>query len=189
MIEIREVPVSQLNYLSSIPIAFEADSILELCPSESQPAGWVITERKIPPYTKDYDAISDNHPLDWQQQFDLTNWGLLYAFHHDERIGAALIAFRTSGVDMLEGNADLAVLWDIRVAKAWRGKRIGTALFNAVKAWALARKCRELKIETQNNNARAVRFYLRQGCRLKTVNRGAYSNFPEELQLLFYLNL
>lgn len=190
IIEIREVPVSQLCFLSSISIAFEVNAILDICPSARDSGGWIISEHPVEhPYIKDYDSISENHPLDWQKQFDLTNWGLLFAYHKTERIGAALIAYRTPGVDMLEDRTGQAVLWDIRVAETWRGKGIGKALFEAVKVWSKTRKCRELKIETQNNNAAAVRFYQKQGCVLKTINIGAYQDLPEEIQLLFYLDL
>ncbi len=189
-IEIREVPVSQLEYLSSISIAFKINSILDICPSETHQGEWNIYQNELhSPRVKNYDAISENHPLDWAEQFDMTNWGLLYAFNNNERIGAALIAFNTPGVDMLEDRPDQAVLWDIRVAPVWRGKGVGKALFDAVRQWAISHKCHELKIETQNNNARAVRFYLKQGCTLKRVIIDAYPDLPDELQLLFYLPL
>ena len=190
MIEIREVPVSQLSFLSSVSIAFEVNSILDIHSSENQAEKWIINEHKITaPYVKEYDSVSENHPMDWQQQFDMTNWGLIYAFHCEERIGGALIAFQTPGVDMLEDRSDQAVLWDIRVAPAWRGKGVGKALFEAVKEWTIARQCCELKIETQNNNVQAVRFYQKQGCTLKRVIKDAYPDLPGELQLLFYLSL
>jgi ribosomal protein S18 acetylase RimI-like enzyme len=189
-IEIWEVPVSQLLYLNTISIAFEIKSVLEITPSQQNPAEWSIIEHKVDiPFIKDYDAISENLPLDWQQQFDLTNWGLLFAFQEDQRIGAALIAFNTPGVDMLEDRTDQAVLWDIRVAPAWRGQGIGKALFEAAKAWAKARACTELKIETQNNNVPAVHFYLKQGCTLKKIIKDAYPDLRGEHQLLFYLSL
>ena len=90
---------------------------------------------------------------------------------------------------MLEGRDDLAVLWDIRVAPKFRGHGMGAALFRAVEAWAVARGCRELKVETQSVNVPACRFYQRQGCTLRRVNRHAYRDLPGEIQLLWYKNL
>ena len=49
--------------------------------------------------------------------------------------------------------------------------------------------CRELKVETQNINVRACRFYARLGCELRVVRAGAYPQFPEEVQLLWYKTL
>ena len=63
------------------------------------------------------------------------------------------------------------------------------ALFRAAEAWSRDRGCRQLKIETQNINVPACRFYLRQGCVLGGINRFAYREFPEEVQLLWYKDL
>ncbi|MBW6513959.1 MAG: GNAT family N-acetyltransferase [Candidatus Syntrophosphaera sp.] len=52
--------------------------------------------------------------------------------------------------------------------------------------WARKRGCRELKVETQNNNSAAVRFYLKQGCELRQAIADAYQEFPGEQKLLFY---
>ena len=73
---------------------------------------------------------------------------------------------------MLEGRRDLAVLWDIRVSPEARRQGVGSALFERVAAWAQLHGCRQLKIETQNTNVRACRFYERQGCQLRAIDRG-----------------
>jgi GNAT superfamily N-acetyltransferase len=90
---------------------------------------------------------------------------------------------------MLEGRADLAVLWDIRVAPAARRHGVGTALFEAAQIWALDNGCRQLKIETQNINVAACRFYARQGCVLRAARHGVYPECPDEIQLLWYKDM
>jgi GNAT superfamily N-acetyltransferase len=65
-----------------------------------------------------------------------------------------------------------------------RGRGVGTALFRAVGGWAIAHGCRELKIETQNTNVRACRFYERQGCELRGMHP-----FGDEVQLLWWKSL
>ena len=67
---------------------------------------------------------------------------------------------------MLEGRHDLAVLWDIRVAPSSRRRGVGAALFCAATEWAAATGYQELKVETQNVNVAACRFYGRHGCEL-----------------------
>ena len=119
----------------------------------------------------------------------MSNWGLVVARSGGARVGGAVIAFNTPGVDMLERRKDLAVLWDIRVAPEARGRGVGSALFRAAEAWASARGCSRLKIETQNINVPACRFYARQGCVLGAVNRFAYRELPDEVQLLWYKTL
>lgn len=78
------------------------------------------------------------------------------------------------------------LLWDIRVAPDRRGQGIGRALFHAAEEWALARGYRELKVETQNINVPACRFYAALGCRLRVVREEAYPTCPGEAQFLWY---
>jgi ribosomal protein S18 acetylase RimI-like enzyme len=92
---------------------------------------------------------------------------------------------------MLRERTDMAALWDIRVHPDWRGQGIGRRLFHAAARWARARGCRLLKIETQNVNVRACRFYQRMGCRLGAIDRYGYAEpeYAHETVLLWYLDL
>lgn len=100
-----------------------------------------------------------------------------------------MLAFDTPGVHLLEGRRDLAVLWDLRICPRCRGRGIGRALFAGAERWAAARGCVQLKIETQNINVPACRFYEGRGCELKGIQRGAYPAQPDEVQLLWYKTL
>jgi hypothetical protein len=53
----------------------------------------------------------------------------------------------------------------------------------------IAAFCRKLKVETQNINVPACRFYASQGCVLAAVNRMAYREPQDEIQLLWYKDL
>ena len=55
--------------------------------------------------------------------------------------------------------------------------------------WVVARGCRWLKVETQNINVPACRFYAKQGCVLGAIHRFAYPDYPNEAQLLWYKDL
>lgn len=185
-VEVREEPISALETYADIPIAFEVRRILEVARANDDTGEFLLTERSLDaPYVKDYDANAGERPADWPRRFDVSNWGLLAARVEGRRVGGAVVAFRTPGLDMLEGREDLAVLWDIRVAPEARGRGVGGALFRAAEAWAGARGCRQLKVETQNINVPACRFYARQGCALIAVNRFAYPELPDEVQLLW----
>nr|ART39461.1 J331 [uncultured bacterium] len=87
---------------------------------------------------------------------------------------------------MLEGRDDLAVIWDIRVSPEFRGRRIGSALFRVAERWARANGCRQLKVETQNINVAACRYYGAQGFQLMEANRHGYPEFPDEVQLIWW---
>lgn len=183
-IDIMEETMSSLAAHAAIPIAFPVERVLDVTPSAE---GFITAERTLDSaYIKDYDAIE--HPRDWSR-FDTSTWGLLAAYSDHQRVGGAIVAVDSQGVDLLEGRSDLAVLWDIRVAPQCRGRGIGTALFTAAEAFAAARGCRKLKVETQNTNVPACRFYQRQGCVLGTVNRFAYPALPHEIQLIWTKSL
>jgi GNAT superfamily N-acetyltransferase len=152
--------------------------------------GLVFSERKNEnPFLKDYDADEDEGPVHWGKKWNLSNWGVISAYLHDSRVGGCVIAFDTPGVDMLEGRKDIAVLWDLRVHPNHRTDGIGSKLFQAAVTWARERDCRQLKVETQNINVPACRFYARHGCTLGVVNQYAYIEYPDEVELIWYKDL
>ena len=138
------------------------------------------------PWIKDYDASAGEGPSRWAGQFDVRKWGLLTVYGGDRLVGGAVVAYDTPGVDMLEGRSDLAVLWDIRVAPDVRARGVGTRLFTAAVEWSRSQECRVLKIETQNINVPACRLYARSGCTLGSIDRFAYTDLPDEVQLIWY---
>lgn len=186
-VEISEQPLAALREYASVPIAFEVRIVLDVAEQGKSLGEFVLTERSLDvPYVKDYDVIVGEQPHLWASRFDVSNWGVLMAQVEGQRVGGAVVAFNTPDLFMLEGRDDLAVLWDIRVSPEARGQGVGSALFRAAEAWAEARGCRHLKVETQNINVPACRFYTRQGCVLTAVESSAYPELPEEIQLLWY---
>lgn len=184
LIETFRIPSRLLDEYAAVPIAFEVTSLLSA--RQSADGSYVLTEHGLDsPYVKDYDAIGDR-PGDWVARFDTSQWVLFVAREDDRSLGGAAVAFGTPELDLLEGRSDLAVLWDIRVAPAFRGRGVGRALFEAAEAWALTRGCRELKVETQNANVPACRFYEALGCQLRLVREDAYPQCPGEAQFLWY---
>ena len=189
-VQIRALPVAALADHGVVSIAFEVREVLDVVPDGGGLGGLRLVPRRLAePYVKDYDAIAGESPGRWARRFDVARWGVLAALADGERVGGAVVAFDTPGVDMLEGRRDLAVLWDLRVAPTVRGHGVGRALFAAATAWAADRDCRWLKVETQNVNVPACRFYARQGCALGAIHRFAYPGLPDEAQLLWYLDL
>jgi GNAT superfamily N-acetyltransferase len=188
-VDVREEPMPALAGYACVPIAFEVRTVLDVAVRDGGLGGFVLSERAVQsPYVKDYDAL-DGGPTRWAARFDLSHWGLLAARRDGTLVGGAAVAFDTPGVDMLEGRRDLAVLWDVRVAPEARGQGVGAALFRAAEAWAAGRGCRWLKVETQNVNVPACRFYAGQGCELGAIHRFAYPELPDEVQLLWYKRL
>jgi len=166
---------------AEVPIAFQVRSEFDV---REEGGKVVLEERAVEPWTKDYDADGER-PAEWAEHFDVSGWMLFVAWSGDRRVGGAAVALRTPGLEMLEGRDDLAVLWDLRVDPAARGHGVGAALFRAAEGWAREAGCRELKVETQNVNVPACRFYARQGCTLAGARRGAYPALPREVQLIW----
>ncbi|MBW3572466.1 MAG: GNAT family N-acetyltransferase [Gemmatimonadetes bacterium] len=188
-IKVGEEPLGALPEYAKIPIAFQVTRVLDVTVVDGGMGGFALAERALEvPYVKDYDAV-DGGPGRWAERFDLSAWGLLGARVEGRLVGGAAVAVHTPGLTMLEGRSDLAVLWDIRVMPEARGSGVGTALFRAAAAWAAARGGRQLKVETQNVNVPACRFYARQGCLLGAIHRFAYPGLPHEVQLLWYRDL
>lgn len=186
-VEIREEPPTALADYARVQIAFEVRERLAVVELDAGLGGLQLVDEPISePYIKDYDAEAGQHPTAWAQRFDISRWGILSARVSDERVGGAVVAWQTPGLERLEGRTDLAVLWDLRVAPAWRRTGIGAALFAAAEAWAIARGARWLEAETQNVNVPACRFCARRGCTLGAIHRFAYRSLHEEAQLLWY---
>lgn len=63
------------------------------------------------------------------------------------------------------------------------------AAVRSVEAWARERGRRTLKVETQNTNVPACRFYRRMGCALGAIDLFAYAHLPDEVQLMWFKEL
>jgi len=182
--------MTALGEYARVPITFTVDRVMDVTSDNDGGRGFAMSERRLQvPYEKDYDAIAGEGPLEWGRRFNIWNWALCTARLRNVIVGGATVAFDTPGLTMLEGRRDVAVVWDIRVVPDARRQGVGSALFQMVEDWARQRGCRQLRIETQNTNVQACRFYERQGCRLERIDRAAYPEFPEEIQLLWYKDL
>ncbi len=185
---LKESPIVLPEY-EKVPIAFHVETRFLVTPIDNGLDGFTFVEETVTPYVKNYDAFENERPTAWSKRFDISHWGIFSAFEGANRVGGAAVAWNTPEIEMLEGRKDLACLWDLRVHPDHRNKSIGYKLFSSVVDWARERQCRQLKIETQNINVPACRFYARQGCELRSINRYAYGELLDEIQFLWYRDL
>lgn len=189
-VEIREETVDALVAYSQIPIAFQVITRFRVEILENGLGGFGLTEEPVDvPYIKDYDEEHEEKPTRWAKRWDISNWGILSAFEGAIRIGGAVVAFDTPGVHFLEGRKDIAALWDIRLRPESRGCGVGAMLFKRAVGWSQRKGCHLFKVETQNINVPACRFYAKQGCELGAINRYAYPDLPDEVQLIWYRHI
>jgi ribosomal protein S18 acetylase RimI-like enzyme len=154
--------------------------------------GFALVETPIEPYIKDFCTGDDESITRWEKRWNISNWAFFMAFDGERPIGGATVATRTKEINMLSGRNDLAVLWDIRVADAYKYQGIGQALLDMAVDWSREQGFVQMKIECQNNNIPAVKFYHKQGAVLSAIDEYTYYNEPEyrhEVQLIWYLNL
>lgn len=184
-IRLETRPVEDLASYASIPSRFETWQVLDVAGTAP---GLTLRERSLQAaFSKDYDKLED--PRQWPLEFDTGNWALIRAHLATRLVGGAIAAFDTPGVDMLEGRRDLVVLWDIRVSPDVQGRGIGASLWRAVQDWGRQRGARELRVETQNVNVGACRFYQAMGCTLVSAQAGAYAALPQEVKLLWSVSI
>lgn len=183
---LAEESVDVLPEYARIPISFEVHSVFQVELVEGGLKGIRLSERPVTiPWTKDYDAFIGEGPMSWASRWDISKWGVISAFAGENRLGGCVIAYDTPGVHKLEGRTDIAVLWDIRVTPKHRGDGIGGLLVDAAVDWARRRNCRMLRVETQNINVPACRFYAKHGFALGGINQYAYTELPDEVELIW----
>jgi GNAT superfamily N-acetyltransferase len=192
-LEIRKIGAEQLGLYTGIPIAFEVRSEYEIELMKNGLGGITLHERPVDPaYIKDYDAYEDGSPLFWPERFDISNWGIFFGFERESPIAGAAVAFNTPELQMMDRREDLAILWDLRVRPESRRTRIGETLFKYACGWAREQGAIQMKIETQNVNVPACKFYEKLGCRLGQIDRYGYAGHPEvgyEIMLVWYYDL
>ncbi len=189
-IKILEETIDALKDYSRVPIAFLVERRFRVEPVDHGLGGFLLVEEKVePPYVKDYDSDKGEGPMRWRKRWNIEHWGVLSAFDGERRVGGVVVAYDTEGLFMLEGRKDLAAVWDIRIHPDYRGRGIGSQLFQRAVNWARARGGRHLTAETQNINVPACRFYAKQGCELRAIDRYAYPDHPDEVQLIWHVSI
>jgi GNAT superfamily N-acetyltransferase len=189
-ITIEEISPERLYEYDRVPQRVEVKTILQVELVDNGLSGMLLRETPVEkPYIKDYDSYGEL-PSDMPKKFDVRNWGFFLAMAGPIQIGAATVAYDTTGVFMLEARRDLSVLWDIRVCPEYRG--VGIPLFRYAAEWSRKRGCRQMKVEMQNVNVPACRFYQRMGCQLGEIRRFGYAAVPavaHEVMLNWYYSL
>lgn len=190
MITYKKINESYFEKYDSIPMLVTVKSILALEKIEGGLGGILLKEIPVEEYEKDLGIYEK--AVEYPVEFDISNWVFLMAFDGEVPIGAATVASKTKNINMLDGRDDMSVLWDIRVDDKYKRTGVGTKLFNMAVKWSKSSGFRQMKIECQNNNVQACKFYRKQGAYLGKIDEYAYYNDSDaknEVQLIWYLDL
>ncbi len=192
MITYKKVDRTYFPQYDQIPMIVHVSTYYRIEKINRGLGGFTLIKTPVDPYIKDFCTGDDESIKRWEKRWDISNWAFFMAFDGERPVGGATVATRTKGINMLSGRDDLAVLWDIRVDDAYKHQGVGQALFNMAVDWSRAQGLVQMKIECQNNNIPAVRFYHKQGAVLSAIDEYAYYSEPEychEVQLIWYLSL
>lgn len=190
MITYKEVDKSYFELYDTVSMNVDVQSEYKVERINSGLGGLVLEEVQVSPYIKDLSKYE--RAVNYEKDFDITNWRFYMAFSGDVPVGAMTIAGKTEGLHMLSGRTDACVLWDIRVADAYKHNGIGQELLKMGIVGAKSDGYRQMIIECQNNNVPACRFYQKQGALLSKIDMYAYYSEPEvrdEIQFVWYLNI
>ncbi len=185
--KILELNTENLNKYQEISIAFTSDTVLDFEAIDNGLGGFKVIERKVEPFKKDYD--DDGDVSSSIINFDLSNWKMIAIEEDNKFIAGAIIAFNTKGINLLRGRDDLFVVWDIRINENYRYQGLGTKIFDYIKKIAKENGVNEIQIETQNNNVNACRFYKNQGASIIKIDKQAYSDYKDETQIIWSIDL
>lgn len=190
MIMIKEVDKSFLGLYDTVSMNVHVHSEYKVKRVNNGLGGFALEEVQVKPYVKDlsiYECAAE-----YEKEFDITNWHFFMAFDGEVPVGAMTIAGKTKGLNMLYGREDACVLWDIRIADAYKHQGIGQKLLNMGITEAKKRGYKQMIIECQNNNVAACKFYHKQGAVLSKIDMYAYYLEPEirdEIQFIWYLDI
>ena len=186
-IAIRQETADDLHDYARVPMVFTVRSRYRAELVDGGLGGWTLTEEPVhPPYERDDSEL--DAPTRWLRH-DISHWAFFAAYDGQCRVGGAVVAWNSPELHMLEARTDLAVLWDIRVRREYRQSGIGSRLFDRCVEWAKRKGCTRLKVETQDINVPACRFYAAMGFELRGIHHGMYTEYPEDVQFLWYRNL
>lgn len=183
-IEIRSENQSSLTEYAATPIAFAVREVIGAVTAGGAPNP--LPRRGIArAFRKDYDAIPGNGPAGWPARFAVDRARFMAAYDQGRRVGGAVVIVEPSDVARLGGEPPFALLWDVRVAPAARGRGIGRALLRAAETVTQETGSRGLVAETQDINVAACHLYARAGYDIIRVNPTAYPDIAGETQIVW----
>lgn len=188
---IREIGPDRYDRYAAIDPSFEVTSVLKVVAKDSGLGGLAFVEEDVAqPYRKGAD-IPDYSPLTWPPRQESGPFAAFLEMDGDLAVGGAAVIVNPSAAFLFERREALAGLWDIRVRPDRRRTGVGARLLLHAADWAKKRGCSQLRIECQNVNVAACRFYAKH-CVLGGVERYGYaacSDVAHEVMLLWYRDL
>ena len=175
---IREIGPALYPRYAEIDPSYEVASVLKVVPRDRGLGGFEFVEEEVaPPYSKGADSPEDS-PASWPPPQEPGRFAAFLAMDGDLLIGGAAVVVNPTGAFLFERREALAGLWDIRVRPTHRRAGVGSQLVLHAADWAKSAGCTQLRVECQNVNVAACRFYATH-CVLGGVERYGYAACPD----------
>jgi streptothricin acetyltransferase len=188
---IRQIGPGLYSRYADIDPSYQVTSVLKVVPKDRGLGGFQFLEERVsPPYWKGDDS-SDDLPTSWPPRQEPGEFAAFLAMDGDLPLGGAAVVINPTGAFLFERRETLAGLWDIRVRSDRRRTGVGSQLMLHAADWAKRQGCTQLRVECQNVNVAACRFYAKH-CVLGGVERYGYAACPDvahEVMLLWYRDL
>jgi streptothricin acetyltransferase len=134
--------------------------------------------KEVPAFIKKYPERDRQY--DYSDYIDNPNRAIYLAYHGERAVGQIILSTSWNNYALIE---------DIRVDISYRKQGIGTRLIGYAKEWAKQRGLAGLRLETQNNNIRACRFYESCGFHIGGFDQILYKGIQDdtiEVALYYY---
>lgn len=125
----------------------------------------------------------------WRTIMNHDSCAIFVIEERDSWVAGCVVVTNSPEVNMLRGNMENSVLWDIRVDSSSQRKGYGQILFSEAVKYSKEMSCKRMIIETQNNNSKAISFYEKQDAKLYEINLNHYEDCENEDQLIFMMDL
>jgi len=167
---IRLLNSADLPYLNHIDANFTSDRFLNVIKTvDGFNTTWQLSEQPLePPFVSTDYALDDNDLAEIAGRLKRNDGLYLVVEENDQLIAMLDMEHQTW--------QHAAMLWNISVDRAYRGRGIGRELIRRAIEWARDHQLRGIRLETQTNNWPACNFYRRLGFQLGGLDDHYYAN-------------
>jgi GNAT superfamily N-acetyltransferase len=190
-IDVRSVSITDALALHELDYSFETDRIYTLR------VGGILAQCSDSPHVLNKPAIAFEL---WETPIEPPLYKSYLEYEHTlEEVEARLNSVDGGYVALADGQMAGVVLlkveeWrsvtrieDIIVGRQFRRFGIGSLLLNCASDWARKRGCWAIVLETQNVNYPAIRFYLRNGLEVWSINQHFYPPGSVEHEVAIFM--
>mgnify|MGYP002640996055 CR=1 FL=1 len=179
---IKHLTFSDLSfYNKTIPMIKEGHTRVEFDNNS------MIIQTEVNPFKIDMSAHET--PSDWIKILNPETTQITVIEINGQLVAGAITVTHSPKCNMLRNNMGNAVLWDIRVHPKFQNKGYASLLIKNSLQYAKKQNCTQLLIETQDNNPKAIQFYIKHGAKLLDVNTEIYDKDLNETQFIFTISI